>query len=82
MKYALVRVGANDMDKKDVNQVFEEIDSIVKLIREKYNDVVIILSEVMSRNDERSEDVKTCNALINKNYKDMENIFIRKVTCL
>ena len=54
---------------------------MVRAIRERYRDVVIVLCEVnpsASCDETEREKAEACNRFINIHYKDMKNVFVRK----
>ena len=76
LKYILINVGVNDIDENSGEAVFNQIQETIDIIREKYNTVKIILSEITPRKDNRDDEVIACNSLINE-YADRNNfIFV------
>ncbi len=53
LKYFLINVGCNDLDMKDHEQVFGEVELLFKQIREKFEGVKIIFGEITPRKDKR-----------------------------
>ena len=78
VKYVLINVGVNDLDTQDAEEVYEKMEDVVNIIREKYKDCKIIISEITPRTDDRDNEVIKCNTLINQMSKNKEFIFIAR----
>ena len=76
LKYILINIGCNDIDKKSGEEVFLEIQENINLLRTKYPNIKIILCEVTPRKDERDQQVVECNRLIHEYASKDENMFI------
>ena len=76
LKYVLINVGVNDLDLKDHQQVFGEMEVIVNKIRRKYPGIKLIISEITPRNDRRDTEVKQCNKLLWDYARSNQDIFI------
>ena len=58
LKYILINVGVNDLDQKSGEDVFKDLTNTIDVIRNKFEGITIILSEITPRNDERDIEVK------------------------
>ena len=76
LMYVLISVGVNGIDVNSVDEVFCQLQKVVKLQREKYNSPKIIVSEITPRTDAKDEEVKKCNVLINDYVVDNDFIFL------
>ena len=72
LKYILLNVGVNDIDKKDHDQVLEEMELLIREIRTQFPDIKLIISEITPRNDERDKEVQLYNKML-QNYAVNEN---------
>ena len=77
-KYILLHVGVNDIDTRTPEQVSEHLRAILQSMKKKFNRVQIIVSEITPRNDDKDENVKRCNELINSICKDKDYITIAR----
>ena len=78
IKHVLINVGVNDIDHKTAEEVFHQLQIVVNLLREKDNNPKIIISEVTPRIDEKDEEVKKCNDLIDAYASSYDYIFLAK----
>ena len=69
-------MGNNDIDEKSGVSVINYLKETIDNIREKYDTVKIILSEITPRKDNRDEEVKACNRLISKYANNNPFIFV------
>ena len=72
LNYLLLNVGCNDLDQKNHDQVFGELELLLDQIRTKYTNIKFIISEITPRHDDRDEEVKLFNALL-VNYAANKN---------
>ena len=72
----LISCGSNDMDRRDGLDVFQEMIETITMIREKYPDIKIIISEVTPRKDDRDVEVLLCNEKLNEIVCKMQNVII------
>ena len=72
----LIHIGVNDIDNKSGQEVFDEMKESISLIKSKYPDAKIVLSEVTPRKDERDVEGDTCNRLLNEWAPSQVNLFI------
>ena len=75
IKYFLIHVGVNDIDRMESDEVFAKLKENIDLLRKKYPNIKIILSEITPRKDNKDAEVDKCNRLINE-YSTFDNIFI------
>ena len=66
------------MDTKTAEEVFEHFRAVVDLIRVRYKQPKIIIAELTPRTDNRDEQVKECNILIQQFVNDNEFLFLAK----
>ena len=71
-------VGVNDLDRQDANEVFQQLVQIINIIRQKFVNTKITLSEITPRMDDRDQEVKKCNILINQFGEENDYIFIAR----
>ena len=76
LQYALISVGVNDLDSKDHQQVFGEMEVIIDKMRRKYPGIKLIISEITPRNDRKDNEVKNCNQLLRDYARSNNDIFI------
>ena len=72
----LINVGVNDTDVKNAEEITKNFQSIIKQIREKYNGIKIILSEITPRKDDKDSIVIECNNRLAKLYDKQKDIYI------
>ena len=72
----LIHVGVNDTDHAGGDQVFTELLENIKLLKEKYPHVKIIIAELTPRKDDRNYEVDACNTLLTEFAATNENIFV------
>ena len=77
LKHILINVGLNDLNNKPVNTVFQEIMNLVKLIRTKYQEIVIIVCEVTPRNDKDTV-IQKCNNLIHQYLGKLDHVYVMR----
>ena len=78
LKYILIHIGVNDLDTKPGKLVFQELCEVIGEIRRKYPGIIIVLSEITPRNDNRDVEVKICNEHLSEWVKDQANIYLAK----
>ena len=76
LKYFLIHVGVNDIDRMGGNEVYAELVKNIDALKAKYPNVKIILAELTPRKDEKDTEVDKCNKLINELAQLDENIFV------
>lgn len=77
-KYVVVSVGVNDIDCKSAEEVLHQLQVVIGLLRDKYNNPKIILSEITPQTDDKDEEVEKCNDLINDYVATTDYIFLAK----
>ena len=76
LKYFLINVGVNDIDRMSGNDVYAEIVKNIDALKEKFPNIKIILAELTPRKDDKDAEVDICNKLINELARLDENIFV------
>ena len=69
----IIHVGVNDTDKKNGQEVFSNLQHVIKDVEEVAPNAKIILSEITPRKDGRDSEVRNCNDLINTMYNNNEH---------
>ena len=79
IKYVVLSIGVNDVETKSAEQVMQQLEVVVGLLRGKHGQPKIVIGELTPRNDQKDVEVKKCNELI-KQYADTNNdhIFLAK----
>ena len=78
LKYILINVGVNDIDNQSGTDVFNRLKQTIHYIKNKFENVKIILSEITPRRDQRDEDVLMCNRLLNEYARSIEYLVIAR----
>ena len=78
VKYMLINVGVNDLDQKSGENVFDELKNTINIIRNKYEGIKIMLSEITPRRDEKDAEVKICNDLITDWANTQQYIYLAR----
>ena len=76
LKYFLINVGVNDIDRMSGNDVYAEIVKNIDALKEKFPNIKIILAELTPRKDDKDAEVDICNKLINELAQLDENVFV------
>ena len=74
----LISLGVNDIDTKTPQEVCDQVIKLTELIRERYGNPKIILSELTPRNDEKDKEVLDCNQLLKTFADSAEHIIMAK----
>ena len=61
VKYLLISVGTNDLDDKDNEQVFGELELVLADIRTQFPGIKFIINELLPRKDERNSEIGEFN---------------------
>ena len=78
VKHILINIGVNDLDSKSGSDVFAELKGIIEVTRSKYPGISIILGEITPRADNKDDEVKLGNNLINDWAKKQVDVFLAK----
>ena len=78
LKYFLISVGCNDLDRNDPETVFDKIRGIVSRLLEIHPHMKIIIGEITPRMDEKDDLVVTANELINRFAESNEKLYVIK----
>ena len=78
IQYVVLSIGVNDVDVKSAEEVFEQLQVVIDLIRSKYGETKIVIGELTPRKDERDEQVKRCNELIKTLTDEHNYLFLAK----
>ena len=78
LQYFFMSVGCNDIDSKDGQEVFGEMRNIVLNIKHLYPNVKVIVSEITPRMDDRDQEVKNANRLLNEFVKGQQDVYITR----
>ena len=78
LKYFFISVGCNDLDNYDGEVVFAGIKHTSERLREKFPHIKIVLSEITPRMDERDDQVKSANTLLQQYVEQHENTFLTR----
>ena len=77
-KYVILSIGVNDVDTKTAEEVRRQLETVIDLIDRKYGQPKIIVGELTPRRDDRDDEVKKCNELINQFTDGHERLFLAK----
>ena len=69
LDYVLISVGTNDLDTKNHDQVFGEMQILVDEIRSKFHGIKLIINELLPRNDHRDNEVQKFNHVLGEYVK-------------
>ena len=64
VNHILINVGCNDLDRKNCRQVFNDLQELVSKIKNKWENIKFIISEITPRRDHRDNDVIEFNDLL------------------
>ena len=64
LKLVFVNVGVNDLDTKSPEKVSKQFERIIAILREKYEGIKIIVSEITPRKDAKDTEVVKCNTML------------------
>ena len=70
INHIFISVATNDLDHKDHDQVFGEMELLIDEIRGKYPGIKIGINELLPRKDNKNDEVKDLNRLL-KNFAEM-----------
>ena len=76
VKCVVVATGINDIDTQSAEEVLLQIQQNVNLLRERFHETKIVISEIPPRTDDRDEEVKKCNVLINGYVDDHDFLLV------
>ena len=75
IKRILISTGVNDLDYSLPEEVAAEFGNVINVLREKFPQIIIILSELTPRKDELDNAVIPCNELLKQLVGRYEHIF-------
>ncbi len=78
VQYVLISVGVNDIDTKTAKEVSDQMEKVSELIKERYGNPKIVISEITPRSDEKDLEVIECNQMIKTYVESNENVFSAK----
>lgn len=76
LKYIFIHTGTTDIERKSGRHVHDEFLDVISFIRQEYPTVKIILSQITPRTDERDNEVRACNCLIETNMSQLDYITV------
>ena len=75
MKYVVLSIGVNDIETFSVEEVLQQLKTLVHLLVRRPK---IVIGELTPRNDELDERVKECNELLKQYTDENEYLFLAK----
>lgn len=76
VKYFFMNVGVNDIGKNTPEIIIEEYKTIIRMLKEKYPDIKIIISEVTPRKGDLNKDVMKVNKLLAELCENVDFLFL------
>ena len=76
VKYLLISVGTNDLDDKDNEQVFGELELVLADIRTQFLGIKFIINKLLPREDERNSEIGEFNRRLGDYAKTRHNTTI------
>ena len=64
LKHVFINVGVNDLDTESPEEVSKQFERIIAILREKYEGIKIIVSEITPRKDAKDTEVIKCNTML------------------